>query len=148
MINDKTNLILRPNPVICHQDTSERFLFIRSAVLPANLITAQKFHASAPSRGPEVSSILEGSILGAASKDDLEETVRVLSIGRVHGFKNIQANEKMKFLRVLRYFFCFYFLLLTNTKDRVVNVDDILFICFEGYDIKLETLKCRSCNIR
>jgi len=49
----------------------------------------------------EVSSILEERILGHASKADLEETGRVLSIGdgiaRVYGLKNIQAEEMVEF---------------------------------------------------
>uniref|UniRef100_T1JDX9 ATP synthase subunit alpha n=1 Tax=Strigamia maritima TaxID=126957 RepID=T1JDX9_STRMM len=50
---------------------------------------------------PEVSSILEDRILGAATTSDLEETGRVLSIGdgiaRVYGLKNIQAEEMVEF---------------------------------------------------
>ncbi len=51
--------------------------------------------------GAEVSSVLEDRILGAASKINLEETGRVLSIGdgiaRVYGLKNIQAEEMVEF---------------------------------------------------
>jgi F-type H+-transporting ATPase subunit alpha len=50
---------------------------------------------------PEVSSILEQKILGYQSKQDLEETGRVLTIGdgiaRVYGLKNIQAEEMVEF---------------------------------------------------
>lgn len=50
---------------------------------------------------PEVSSILEQKILGHQSKQDLEETGRVLTIGdgiaRVYGLKNIQAEEMVEF---------------------------------------------------
>jgi F-type H+-transporting ATPase subunit alpha len=50
---------------------------------------------------PEVSSILEQKILGVQSKQDLEETGRVLTIGdgiaRVYGLKNIQAEEMVEF---------------------------------------------------
>jgi F-type H+-transporting ATPase subunit alpha len=49
----------------------------------------------------EVSSILEQKILGIQSKQDLEETGRVLTIGdgiaRVYGLKNIQAEEMVEF---------------------------------------------------
>merc|ERR1712126_753962 len=49
----------------------------------------------------EVSTILEQRILGAAPKENLEETGRVLSIGdgiaRVYGLKNIQAEEMVEF---------------------------------------------------
>merc|ERR1711973_881913 len=49
----------------------------------------------------EISSILEERILGAAPKENLEETGRVLSIGdgiaRVYGLKNIQAEEMVEF---------------------------------------------------
>jgi F-type H+-transporting ATPase subunit alpha len=50
---------------------------------------------------PEVSSILEQKILGHQSKQDLEETGRVLTIGdgiaRVYGLRNIQAEEMVEF---------------------------------------------------
>ena len=50
---------------------------------------------------PEVSSILEQKILGYQSKQDLEETGRVLTIGdgiaRVYGLRNIQAEEMVEF---------------------------------------------------
>jgi F-type H+-transporting ATPase subunit alpha len=73
---------------------------------------------------PEVSSILEQKILGVQSKQDLEETGRVLTIGdgiaRVYGLKNIQAEEMVEFssglkvgvffaihrMKSLRFFFC------------------------------------------
>lgn len=49
----------------------------------------------------EVSSILEERILGADTSVDLEETGRVLSIGdgiaRVHGLRNVQAEEMVEF---------------------------------------------------
>ena len=48
-----------------------------------------------------MSSVLEERILGQASKIDLQETGRVLSIGdgigRVYGLKNIQAEEMVEF---------------------------------------------------
>jgi len=69
--------------------------------LPAAHVAARKIHMSCPSRGAEISSILEERIMGAAPKADLEETGRVLSIGdgiaRVYGLKNIQADEMVEF---------------------------------------------------
>ena len=49
----------------------------------------------------EVSSILEQRIMGTAPSEDLAETGRVLTIGdgiaRVHGLRNIQAEEMVEF---------------------------------------------------
>ena len=49
----------------------------------------------------EVASLLEDRILGAGSSGDLEETGQVLAIGdgiaRVHGLRNIQAEEMVEF---------------------------------------------------
>ena len=63
---------------------------------PARLGAAHSSQAT-----PEVSSILEQKILGHQSKQDLEETGRVLTIGdgiaRVYGLKNIQAEEMVEF---------------------------------------------------
>ena len=63
---------------------------------------------------PEVSTILEQKILGHQSKQDLEETGRVLTIGdgiaRVYGLKNIQAEEMVEFSSGLKVcFFDFFF---------------------------------------
>lgn len=59
------------------------------------------FAAASSQSTPEVSSILEQKILGVQSKQDLEETGRVLTIGdgiaRVYGLKNIQAEEMVEF---------------------------------------------------
>ena len=48
-----------------------------------------------------MSSILEQRILGTAPSEDLTETGRVLTIGdgiaRVHGLRNIQAEEMVEF---------------------------------------------------
>ena len=74
---------------------------VARVVIPATQVAARKLHVSAPTRGAEISSILEERILGAAPKADLEETGRVLSIGdgiaRVYGLKNIQADEMVEF---------------------------------------------------
>ena len=49
----------------------------------------------------ELPSILEQRILGTAPSQDLTETGRVLTIGdgiaRVHGLRNIQAEEMVEF---------------------------------------------------
>ena len=49
----------------------------------------------------EVASILEQRIMGTAPSEDLAETGRVLTIGdgiaRVHGLRNIQAEEMVEF---------------------------------------------------
>merc|ERR1712063_131414 len=62
--------------------------------------TSQKVDAAKAGAG-EISSILEERVLGAAPKENLEETGRVLSIGdgiaRVYGLKNIQAEEMVEF---------------------------------------------------
>ena len=63
--------------------------------------TSPTHHAATAQSTPEVSSILEQKILGVQSKQDLEETGRVLTIGdgiaRVYGLKNIQAEEMVEF---------------------------------------------------
>ncbi|XP_074649992.1 ATP synthase F(1) complex subunit alpha, mitochondrial-like [Tubulanus polymorphus] len=69
----------------------------------AGFVAFKKFTTSPVSKAssPEVSQILEERIMGHASKVDLEETGRVLSIGdgiaRVYGLKNIQAEEMVEF---------------------------------------------------
>ena len=71
-----------------------------------DLIAMQYFSGAA-----EVSSILEQRIMGTAPSEDLSETGRVLTIGdgiaRVHGLRNIQAEEMVEFssgLKVLAKF--------------------------------------------
>ncbi|CAF4178186.1 unnamed protein product, partial [Rotaria sordida] len=63
--------------------------------------TSTRYAAQSAQTTPEVSSILEQKILGHQSKQDLEETGRVLTIGdgiaRVYGLKNIQAEEMVEF---------------------------------------------------
>ncbi|XP_006835167.1 PREDICTED: ATP synthase subunit alpha, mitochondrial isoform X2 [Chrysochloris asiatica] len=71
----------------------------------SSFIAARNLHASntclQKSGTAEVSSILEERILGADTSVDLEETGRVLSIGdgiaRVHGLRNVQAEEMVEF---------------------------------------------------
>ncbi|XP_049757266.1 ATP synthase subunit alpha, mitochondrial [Elephas maximus indicus] len=71
----------------------------------SSFIAARNFHASntclQKTGTAEVSSILEERILGADTSVDLEETGRVLSIGdgiaRVHGLRNVQAEEMVEF---------------------------------------------------
>lgn len=73
--------------------------------LGSSFIAARNLHASnsrlQKTGTAEVSSILEERILGADTSVDLEETGRVLSIGdgiaRVHGLKNVQAEEMVEF---------------------------------------------------
>ncbi len=64
-------------------------------------MSTSSIHAAQAQATPEVSSILEQKILGVQSKQDLEETGRVLTIGdgiaRVYGLKNIQAEEMVEF---------------------------------------------------
>ena len=69
--------------------------------MPIPMSTSSTNHAATAQSTPEVSSILEQKILGVQSKEDLEETGRVLTIGdgiaRVYGLKNIQAEEMVEF---------------------------------------------------
>ncbi|XP_005892407.2 ATP synthase subunit alpha, mitochondrial [Bos mutus] len=82
----------------------------RAGLVPKNalgssFIAARNLHASnsrlQKTGTAEVSSILEERILGADTSVDLEETGRVLSIGdgiaRVHGLRNVQAEEMVEF---------------------------------------------------
>lgn len=72
----------------------------------ASVVAAQKFSTShvnnaAKQGAAEVASILEQRIMGTAPSEDLAETGRVLTIGdgiaRVHGLRNIQAEEMVEF---------------------------------------------------
>lgn len=87
---------------------------VARVAIPASHVAARKLHLSAPSRGAEISAILEERIMGAAPKADLEETGRVLSIGdgiaRVYGLKNIQADEMVEFSSGLKVNFHFLFI--------------------------------------
>ena len=69
--------------------------------LPAIQTAVRQLHVTPTAKAAEISSILEERILGAAPKENLEETGRVLSIGdgiaRVYGLKNIQAEEMVEF---------------------------------------------------
>ncbi|CAH7087645.1 ATP synthase subunit alpha, mitochondrial [Phodopus roborovskii] len=73
--------------------------------LGSSFIGTRKLHASSTllqkTGTAEMSSILEERILGADTSVDLEETGRVLSIGdgiaRVHGLRNVQAEEMVEF---------------------------------------------------
>uniref|UniRef100_A0A4X1UT11 ATP synthase subunit alpha n=1 Tax=Sus scrofa TaxID=9823 RepID=A0A4X1UT11_PIG len=73
--------------------------------LGSSFVAARNLHASntrlQKTGTAEVSSILEERILGADTSVDLEETGRVLSIGdgiaRVHGLRNVQAEEMVEF---------------------------------------------------
>merc|ERR1712116_87724 len=69
--------------------------------IPAIQAATRHLHVTPNNKPAEISSILEERILGAAPKENLEETGRVLSIGdgiaRVYGLKNIQAEEMVEF---------------------------------------------------
>uniref|UniRef100_A0A2K6DWV8 ATP synthase F(1) complex subunit alpha, mitochondrial n=1 Tax=Macaca nemestrina TaxID=9545 RepID=A0A2K6DWV8_MACNE len=73
--------------------------------LGSSFIAARNLHASnthlQKTGTAEMSSILEERILGTDISVDLEETGRVLSIGdgiaRVHGLRNVQAEEMVEF---------------------------------------------------
>merc|ERR1712127_1137150 len=68
---------------------------------PAIQAAVRHLHVTPNQKAAEISSILEERILGAAPKENLDETGRVLSIGdgiaRVYGLKNIQAEEMVEF---------------------------------------------------
>jgi len=67
----------------------------------ANQIGAKCFSTAQVAKNAELASILEQRILGSAPTEDLTETGRVLTIGdgiaRVHGLRNIQAEEMVEF---------------------------------------------------
>merc|ERR1712168_198907 len=67
----------------------------------ATQIGAKCFSTSQVKKNAELASILEQRILGSAPTEDLTETGRVLTIGdgiaRVHGLRNIQAEEMVEF---------------------------------------------------
>jgi len=72
-----------------------------SALLSAKASKVKDVKKGAKPVSQEIASILEERILKAASKVNLDETGRVLSIGdgiaRVYGLKNIQAEEMVEF---------------------------------------------------
>jgi len=79
---------------------------ILEATQAASFVASQQLSTSAPAAAEkqgaaELSSILEQRILGTAPSEDLTETGRVLTIGdgiaRVHGLRNIQAEEMVEF---------------------------------------------------
>uniref|UniRef100_A0A1D1Y4D1 ATP synthase subunit alpha n=1 Tax=Anthurium amnicola TaxID=1678845 RepID=A0A1D1Y4D1_9ARAE len=75
---------------------------VRAANKGAFSIPACNFAtAAAKPTTSEVSSVLEGRILGVSSSSEIQETGRVLSIGdgiaRVYGLRNIQAEEMVEF---------------------------------------------------
>ncbi|CAO2594509.1 ATP synthase subunit alpha, mitochondrial [Lemmus lemmus] len=80
-------------------------LQVSKNALGSSFIAARNLHASntrlQKTGTAEMSSILEERILGADTSVDLEETGRVLSIGdgiaRVHGLRNVQAEEMVEF---------------------------------------------------
>merc|ERR1712066_219453 len=70
------------------------------SVAARQLSTSSKLDAAKAGAG-EISSILEERVLGASASGDLQETGQVLAIGdgiaRVHGLRNIQAEEMVEF---------------------------------------------------
>merc|ERR1712179_832311 len=78
----------------------------KNAAQAASFVAAKQLSTSSPATAEkqgaaELSSILEQRILGTAPSEDLTETGRVLTIGdgiaRVHGLRNIQAEEMVEF---------------------------------------------------
>merc|ERR1712038_1532135 len=67
----------------------------------ATQVGARCLSTSQALQNAELASILEQRILGSAPQEDLTETGRVLTIGdgiaRVHGLRNIQAEEMVEF---------------------------------------------------
>jgi len=88
---------------------SSKFVSALGRVLPkttSNIknvtqVGARCLSASHSLQNAELASILEQRILGSAPQEDLTETGRVLTIGdgiaRVHGLRNIQAEEMVEF---------------------------------------------------
>ncbi|EPQ07469.1 ATP synthase subunit alpha, mitochondrial [Myotis brandtii] len=76
-------------------------LKVRASGEPRPVKVSGPRHFTLPGGTAEMSSILEERILGADTSVDLEETGRVLSIGdgiaRVHGLRNVQAEEMVEF---------------------------------------------------
>ena len=71
----------------------------------ASRVAARSLYASAATSqkagAAEVASLLEERIMGSGATGDLQETGQVLAIGdgiaRVHGLRNIQAEEMVEF---------------------------------------------------
>ncbi|XP_030874492.1 LOW QUALITY PROTEIN: ATP synthase subunit alpha, mitochondrial-like [Leptonychotes weddellii] len=97
-------LSVRVTAAVAHALPRRAGLVSKNA-LGSSFIAARNLHASNTRLQKigtaEVSSILEERILGADTSVDLEETGRVLSIGdgiaRVHGLRNVQAEEMVEF---------------------------------------------------
>ncbi|KAK2089658.1 ATP synthase subunit alpha, mitochondrial [Saguinus oedipus] len=97
-------LSVRVAAAVVHALPRRAGLVSRNA-LGSSFIAARNLHASnthlQKTGAAEMSSILEERILGADTSVDLEETGRVLSIGdgiaRVHGLRNVQAEEMVEF---------------------------------------------------
>merc|ERR1712002_23055 len=72
-----------------------------NSVKAATQVGARCLSASHSLQNAELASVLEQRILGTAPSEDLTETGRVLTIGdgiaRVHGLRNIQAEEMVEF---------------------------------------------------
>nr|CAB3224517.1 CiATPsynA ATP synthase alpha-subunit [Phallusia mammillata] len=79
---------------------------VNNTLKAASFISARNLSSTQPKYAvkqgaAELSSILEERIMGSAPSEDLTETGRVLTIGdgiaRVHGLRNIQAEEMVEF---------------------------------------------------
>jgi F-type H+-transporting ATPase subunit alpha len=114
--------LVRQRALICSAESAKLL------TLSSRSISTSSTHYAAQSAQstPEVSSILEQKILGIQSKQDLEETGRVLTIGdgiaRVYGLKNIQAEEMVEFSSGLKV--CFVLKSIKENSRRFV---------FQGY---------------
>jgi len=98
--------LVRQRALVCGAESAKYLgssnVLALSAKTSRSVSTSSTNHAAQSAQStPEVSSILEQKILGYQSKQDLEETGRVLTIGdgiaRVYGLKNIQAEEMVEF---------------------------------------------------
>ena len=74
----------------------------------------------------EVASLLEERITGASASGDLEETGQVLAIGdgiaRVHGLRNIQAEEMVEFSSGVKGMVsCCYFYVVNTRPARIIT---------------------------
>lgn len=72
-----------------------------ASVIASRKISSTPRTCAAKQGAAEVASILESRIQGSGASEDLKETGRVLTIGdgiaRVHGLRNIQAEEMVEF---------------------------------------------------
>ena len=113
--------------------TTKRYIqLILYPTLIYHYIILQKYYNNIfPPTDAELASILEQRILGSAPTEDLTETGRVLTIGdgiaRVHGLRNIQAEEMVEFESGLKGMFVFLlekliiFIFTINFREAFLN---------------------------